>query len=284
MAEREFSGALRETIADALWQAHRFVEAHGDAVQRARAAALLRFDPGAVAQREAALAARGAEARGAGERGAPHDPRTALALLAALAEIGRVRGSAAAAIAAWIASAQRPDGSFRAPGFELDPDPALPPFAGRDTDPLYLTGALGALLARSAAASWAVVDAAAAFLAPRFSPELLAGGPWHGLAAYGAFFANAPHDAADAILQWVGREWEKGFRTGGLAPLDAARLLVACDARGLPGASVDPRELAAALADARSADGGHGAGATPARVDATNDAIGALLHLLGAPR
>lgn len=284
MSELEFPVALREAIADALWHAHRFVEEHGDDDAKSRAAALFRFDPAAVAKREATLAARAAEARGASEDAAGHDPRVAIALLAGLAEIGRVRGHGAAEIAAWIAPAQRPDGSFRAPGFEADPDPALPSFATRDRDPLYLTGALGALLARSAAVGWPVIDAAGAFLAARFTPDLVEGGPWHGLAAYGAFFANAPHDESDAILQWIGRELEKGFRSGRLDPLAAARVLVACDARGLPGASLDPRELAAALADVRSADGGFGRGDARARVAASIDAVGALLHLLGPAR
>lgn len=272
MSAPDVQPELREALAEALFRAHRFVETHGDEAARLRGAALLRVSPEAVAAREAAIAARSADAE---------DPRAMLAILAGFAEIRALRARAAAALASRVASAQRADGSWRAPGHEADPDPALPPFTTGDTDALYLTGVLGALLARSAAVGDRTLAAAAAFLASRFKPDLLEGAPWHGLAAYTALFSNVDHERDDEILQWCGRELEKGFRAGRIAPLAAARVLLVADARALPGARLLPSEILAALVAAQSGDGGFGAGSDAARVATTLDALAALLHLAG---
>jgi hypothetical protein len=61
------------------------------------------------------------------------------------------------------------------------------------------------------------------------------------IAAFATCFANVDHDASDAILQWCGRELGRGFVTRAFDAVRTARVLVSCDAHGLPGRSARAR-------------------------------------------
>ena len=104
------------------------------------------------------------------------------------------------------------------------------------------------------------------------------GGEWQAIAAFSHFFANVPHELADAALQWCGRELERGYRTGAFDALAAARVLLWCDAHAIPGARLGVDELLGALLAEQRGDGGWPApGASPdARVARTLDALAAL--------
>jgi hypothetical protein len=123
---------------------------------------------------------------------------------------------------------------------------------------LQCLGLLGGYLARSPYVRPEVLDAVGDALAARFTPDLLEGFRWDNLAAYAHFFANAPHEASDGILQWCGRELERGFRTRQFDALRTARVLCLCDAHALPGARVDAAELVLALLTEQGPDGSFG--------------------------
>ena len=67
-----------------------------------------------------------------------------------------------------------------------------------------------------------------------------------------------PHDAGDEILQWCGRELERGFRARRFSAVRTARVLTWCDAPVLPGAQLEPAELLDALLAEQAPDGGFG--------------------------
>ena len=52
------------------------------------------------------------------------------------------------------------------------------------------------------------------YIADRFTPDLVQDFQWPAIAAYTNYFATVPHDESDAVLQWTGRELERGFRAG----------------------------------------------------------------------
>ena len=64
------------------------------------------------------------------------------------------------------------------------------------------------------------------------------------------------HEDSDAILQWCGRELERGYRAGAFDAVRTARVLVDCDAPSLPGARLAAGELVAALLGEQAPDGG----------------------------
>jgi len=84
--------------------------------------------------------------------------------------------------------------------------------------------------------------------------------------------ARVHSERADEVLQRCGRELERGFRVGVLpgSALAAARVLLLCDAHGLPGAQLTAEELAHGLLAEQAADGGWpAAGGDPARAAAS---------------
>jgi len=99
------------------------------------------------------------------------------------------------------------------------------------------------------------------------------------LAGLCAFFSSVDHEAGDTALQWSGRALERSYRAGDFSALDTARVLLLCDAVGLPGAGIDPGELVRGVLDQQRDDGGWPAGAGADRIEATLDAALALLRL-----
>ena len=238
-------------------RARDFVLAHGAALQRARAAAF--FDAGAREEVRAGVA---------------HfdDARGAAAALAVLDAIGVRRGAEVERAAELLAAAQREDGSWsRADG---DDDDAR----------VVATAHVAGLLAKTPFARPALLRAASGFLAARWGPERVQSGDPIAIAGWAQWFANTDDELSDAGLQWCGRELERGFRSGAIDALAAARVFALCDAQALPGARLDAAEVVLSLAAAQAADGGFGAGwdPIPQRVESTLDALAALARL--APR
>jgi hypothetical protein len=232
-----------------------FLRKHGDARQVLRGRALLGEVP--VGDALAAL-----------PEPAPQSPPTAwLPTLALCGELEAMRHPRVALACERLAGRLAPDGGFQAEG-------------GEDAR-LQLTGTLGGQLARCPFVRAGTLAAIGDFLAAHWSPDRVQDVQWENLAAYACYFANAPHEAGDEILQWCGRELERGFRTGAFGAARTAYVLVLCDAHALPGARLPTEELLGALAAEQDADGGFGVPGepTPDRLERTLEALAAWRHL-----
>jgi len=229
-----------------------FAQAHGSELERARAAALV-----GAARADAALALLPTP-----------DPQDAAGLCRTLEvcdELRALRSPLASQAGAAVAALQASDGGFGAEDQPLQ-------------ERLCLCGRLGGILARSPFARPELLDAAGSFLARHFSPDLLQGAQWESIAAYALYFSNALHEASDEILQWCGRELERGFRSRAFDALRTARVLVLCDAHALPGARLSREELLLDLFGLQAPDGSFGDAPEPAlRVETTLQG----LHTLG---
>jgi hypothetical protein len=231
-----------------------FVGAHGAALDRARAEVLL-----GSASIEAVLVGLAGEA-------AQQSLSDLEQLLAVCDDLRALHAPPVERACAQLGAAQRADGAWS--------DDAV--------DVVRATGMLGGYLAKTRFARVETLQAAADFLAARWSPDLVKGLQWGNLAAYSHLFANFDHERSDEILQWCGRELERGYRTGGFDAVRTARILVTCDAHALPGAQLKAQELVGALQAEQGADGSWqpSPGATPsARVEHTLDGLVALLRL-----
>lgn len=232
-----------------------FVLTHGDETDRARARALAGELPAADAL--AVLP--------------EPDPAASAAAwlptLALCAELGALRGRRVEQACVRLAAIQADDGGFAAEG-------------GLEAR-LQLSGALGGYLARSPYVRPDALEAIGDFLAAHWSPERVQGSRLDNISAYAHHFANAFHDAGDEILQWCGRELERGFRTGAFAAVGTARVLTLCDAHALPGARLELDELREALRSEQAPDGGFGVPGepTPDRVERSLETLAAWSHL-----
>ncbi len=228
--------SARDAAAAALERGRAFVAARGGALERARAEALR------APERVPALVAL-LEGRLPGE--AETLPGAALEVLAALDDARALEVPLAERVCRALAAAQEEDGSWAlAPG-----DPPA--------ERLVATGMLAGHLARSRFGRPEGLERAADFLGAHFSPERVKGGEaWGALAAYAHCFANVSHEASDGILQWCGRELERGYRSRLFDAVRAARVLALCDAGAIPGARLDAGGLALAVVAEQQADGG----------------------------
>jgi hypothetical protein len=165
-------------------------------------------------------------------------------VLGFLDDLHELESPTASRVAARLAALQDPSGHWGA--------------AAQEADSVFETGMIAGHLAKSPCASLELLDAAGDWLAERFSPDLVQGFRWDNIAAYAHTFANLPHDASDEILQWCGRELERGFRAGRFSAVRSARVLVWCDAAALPGTRLDAAELVTALLAEQAGDGGFG--------------------------
>jgi hypothetical protein len=243
---------LKESIASAALRAAAYVDARGDALARSRAAALI----GRAAASEAI-------AQLAPARSDAGSLRRALGVCDDLRALG---GPRAAEWVEQISRHQSGDGGFA---------PELPLEAR-----LFETGMIAGYLAKSRAARPAPLLASADFLARHWSPDRVQGGSWRAIAAYAHCFANADHDASDAILQWCGRELGRAFLTRAFDAVRTARVLVYCDAHGLPGAQLAREELVVALVTEQRSDGGF----AHWEEDGASDAVASTLDALVALR
>lgn len=201
----------------------------------------------------------------------PEDAPATLFALEVCEELRALRAPLAQRAGGVAATLQADDGGFGDPSSPLD-------------ERLRLAGGLGGALARTPFARPETLDGAGTFLATHFSPERVQEFQWGNIAAYAHFFANALHDASDEILQWCGRELERGFRARRFDALATARVLVSCDAHALPGARLEREELLLALITEQGGDGSFGADPAPsARVEAALHGLRALTFLDSAP-
>jgi hypothetical protein len=233
-----------------------YVAAHGDALARLRAAALVGRASGADVVSELAPAS-----------------GDLASLRAALEVCDDVRALGDPSVREWseaLVRHQHGDGGF-APELPLDAR-------------LFETGMIAGHLAKSRYARPELLAGAADFLARHWTPDRVQSGSWCAIAAYAHCFANVDHDAADAVLQWCGRELGRAFTTRAFDAVRTARVLVYCDAHGIPGALFTAADLVVALVTEQGADGGYpewpGDGARDA-VASTLDALVALRRLAG---
>jgi hypothetical protein len=166
-----------------------------------------------------------------------------------------------------LAAAQQSDGSWS--------DRASAP----EDERIFATGMITGYLAKTPFVRQSTLASAADYLAARWNPDRVKGSAWGTNAAYFHCFALVRHEQADAILQWCGRELERGFRTGVYDAVRTARVFALCKAHALPGSRLAVAELVARILDEQMADGGYalsGDSSRRARVSHTLDALAAL--------
>lgn len=255
-----------EALDAPLTRAARFVAQQGGALEHTYCETLLRELPGA------ALIGALRERQHADGSFAPWRPldacpeaatRRALSYCDALALMDH--GVAEAAVA-WLAARQSADGGWGAP--ELPAELRI-----------AVTGASAGLLARTPFARESLLARAEAFLARCYSPDLLQSGAYEPLLAYAHALCALHSELADEALVWCGRELEKGWRAGRFTTLQVARVLLRARARALPGAQLEAREVALSVLAAQERDGGWPADPGADRLDATLEAVEALLRL-----
>ena len=141
--------------------------------------------------------------------------------------------------------------------------------SGRDTtESAYQFGAQSLGVGGVAAARWSVERVQG----PRYAPIL----------AYVHALAHVPSERADEVLQWCGRELERGFRIGAFGPAAVGDVFVRCGAIAIPGTRLSAAEIVRALLLEQRPDGGFGPPA--AEVRATCKAALAIRHLSAALR
>jgi hypothetical protein len=252
-----------------LARATAFVHRHGEDVARLRARALMgEAKPAEIEQ----VLERRQDTRGAVaplHRGGGAGLDSTAEALEWLADLQLLGLPCAERAAGFVAASQLEDGSFAE-----TPEGAL-------EARLQQSGRLAPVLARMMCVSLDRLEAVGEFLAAQFSIERVQAGGFADLAPFLPFFAIHPHELSDAALQWCGRELERSFRGGRLSPLEAGRLFVRCEARSLPAARLDGREIVPALLASQLPDGSFGAADSEARsrVGDTLDAILVLLRL-----
>jgi hypothetical protein len=247
-------------------RAAHFVASFGDEPSRRRAAVLAGAEPAANA--DAALAS-WAERTAVFHAESGADPLAALPVLRALADLRMLDRPLGRRLAEALARAQAADGAF---GRE----------ASDEAERVFVTGRIAGALAGLRSVRRSVLDAAADYLASRFTPDRVGGFAWPPLAAYAACFANVAHEQGDEVLQWCGRELERGFRARRFDAVQVGRILVDCCAASIPGARIAAHELILALQSEQAADGGWpllDGGDREARVQHALDGLTALVRL-----
>lgn len=282
MAGRGGGALPAEAARAALFAAATFLEREGGAAERRELAVLLgERAPSAFAALVAAEQEEDGRVRPlAAGPGAPAEPGVASTAhaLERLAGVGALDTAPAEAAARALRAAQAGDGLWAA-------GEAAPPEAK-----LATTGLLAGLLARTPGASPAAVRRAAMALGAGWRVPLVQGGTPEALEAIAGYLgalSNLAEDALpDEVLQWCGRELERGFRTGAFPPAEVARVFALADAAALPGARLGAAEVAEALRREQAGDGGFpdapprpARGAPGGRAEATRRAAAALAQL-----
>jgi hypothetical protein len=191
-------------------------------------------------------------------------------ILESLETIGALGSGLAERICARLASQQRDDGTWSGG------DPAS------EADDIVCTGMIAGHLAKTHFVRQRTLDSAATHLAKLWDPDRVKGDAWESTAAYFHCFSLVQHEGADAILQWCGRELQRGLVTGIYDAVRTARVFVWCRAHALPGAPLRREELLERLVDEQCDDGGYRLSqgdALDARVSHTLHALVGLVHL-----
>ncbi len=188
-------------------------------------------------------------------------------VLGVLDDLGIRDGDLLQAGCAHLARVQRDDGRWGC-GSEEDED-------------LFETGMILTHLAKTTSARIDMLEAAADFLSGLWSPDRVQGFAWRPLMAYAGTFSNLPHERSDEILQWCGRELERGFRAGRFDGVQTVRLLSWCDAPQLPGGRLEPAELLKSILTGQAEDGGW---LEPGEASSINRVAHTLAALVGLRR
>ncbi len=150
---------------------------------------------------------------------------------------------------------------------------------------VFWTGMTAGILGRTPLSKTAHLEAAGAFLAEHFSPEVVEHDGYSSLLAFSHYYTNVPDEEADEALQWCGRALEKGFRSRSLDAVSTLRVLLTCDAQAMPGATFDVTELLERLLEEQARDGGFAElalGGPATRTTQTFDAMLAIVRLCAA--
>ena len=247
-----------------------FIEACGDRFSIARARALaagrtpeeLCLPDGATQRPDGSI---GAEAGSALE----FEPELLLRVLAAAADLRGLHLRVVERACSYLEAVQADDGSW---GAVDEPEERK----------IVRTGMFAGHLGKTRFARAAMLTSAGDYIADRFTPDLVQNFNWPAIAAYANYFANVPHDESDAVLQWIGRELERGFRSGRFDGVQTARVLLYAEAPSLPGGRVNATEAVERLLAEQQGDGGwlrFDDPAPSARVEHTLDALTALVRL-----
>ena len=247
-----------------------FVEACGDRFSLAFARALVAGRvPQALCLPDGATQRADGSIGAAGESAPEFEPEPLLRFLGAAADLRGLHLPAVEHACMYLEAAQADDGSW---GAADEPEERK----------IVRTGMLAGHLGKTRFARAPVLAAAGDYVAERFTPDLVQNFNWPAIAAYANYFANVPHDESDAVLQWIGRELERGFRAGRFDGVQTARVLLYAEAPSLPGGRVDAAEAIGRLLDEQQRDGGwlrFDDPAPSARLDHTLDALTALVRL-----
>ena len=196
------------------------------------------------------------------------DPRLAATLraLSWLDTLGLLDHALPERAVTWLLARQCGDGGWSEPG-------------ASEERRIALTGEVTGLLAKTPHARASALRRAEGFLAQHWSVERVQGPRYAPILAYVHALAHLPSEVADEALQWCGRELERGFRTHAFGPVEVARVFLRARARALPGCAIEAGELVVTLLAAQAPDGSFSAEPGAARLDATLEAVEALLRL-----
>lgn len=254
---------MEKGLEESVGRAHTFVVAEGSSLDRLFLDTLLRERP--VTDLLSAFAS----GQGAGGalpplRGArePDRPSTVRAL-ECLDALGMLDHPVPEQACAYLCGSQAEDGGWG---------------EGDDEARIRETGRVAGMLAKTPFARPSVLRRAEAFLAERWSVERVQGPSYEPILAYTHLLTQVPSERADEILQWCGRELERGLRLRAFSPLATARVFLRARVKGLPGAQIEASELVTGLITEQREDGSwRDDGLHP--VDATLEAVEALLRL-----
>jgi hypothetical protein len=191
-------------------------------------------------------------------------------ILESLDCIGALDSGLAQRVCVRLSSQQRNDGTWS--GVE----PAS------EASDVFCTGMIAGYLAKTHFVRQRTLNAAADHLATLWDPDRVKGDAWEATAAYFHCFSLVQHEAGDAILQWCGRELQRGLVTGVYDAVRTTRVFVWCRAHALPGAPMRREELLERLIGEQCEDGGFRrseADTSETRVAHTLDALVGLSHL-----
>jgi hypothetical protein len=195
--------------------------------------------------------------------GPPEPLAATLAALTRLDALGLLDHPLGERAAGFVLAGQRPDGGWDEPGAD-------------EERRIALTGEAAGLLAKTPFARASALARAESFLAVHWSVERVQGPRYVPILAYVHALAHVPSELADEVLQWCGRELERGFRTHVFAGVEVARVFLRARARALPGCAIAASEVVATLLAAQAPDGGW---PDAPRVLATLEAAEGLLRL-----
>lgn len=286
--DADFLHALRLRSADALERAFRFLETADDEWARLRSRVLCGAEPAsllatrfAAIQRADGSLPLGTLVSGGGLGFPPMDPgrladdgRALVGTLEALlvaADARLLHGDWIDGAARALERLQAPDGAFRIESSE-----------GSD---VFFTGMVAGMLGRTPVSRPETLERAGAFLDSRFAPDAVEHDGYPALMAYSLFFTNVGHELSDEALQWCGRALEKGFRSRRHDAVATMRVLLACDAQAMPGATFDVVELLERVLEEQARDGGFAElalGGPAVRTTQTFDAMFAIVRLCAA--